>query len=111
MKQSHPNIRRPLETDIFAARAQRKERKACLLKLPCLAWCLFNACLLVDAASLAVIYAAFGRVCDLMRAPTLKWAAKAGVMLNESDRHLSARPINDAIQTYPIQSKSQVFPH
>lgn len=32
----------------------------------CLLWYLFYACLLVDAVLLAVIYAAFSAVCDLL---------------------------------------------
>lgn len=37
----------------------------------CLLRYLFSACLLVDAVSLAVIYAAFSGVCDLLCALTL----------------------------------------
>lgn len=42
----------------------------------CLLWYLFCACLLVDAVLLAVIYAAFSRVCDLLRALTLTRAGE-----------------------------------
>lgn len=76
----------------------------------CLLRYLFSACLLVDAVSLAVIYAAFSGVCDLLWALTLTRAGGGeGHAKWLSDHHPSSHPINDAIQADFIQSKRPVL--
>ncbi len=74
----------------------------------CLLWYLFCACLLVDAALLAVIYAAFSGVCDLPCAPTLTQAGEGmGVTFNGclTTIHLPTRSMTPLRQISANQSR------
>lgn len=68
---------------------------------PCLLWYLFCARPLVDAVLLAVIYAAFSGVCDLLCAPTLTrvGAGKGEVTFNGclTNIHLHGRSMTPLV--------------